>query len=224
ISVNIAIEDMTDDQESYANASERVITRPTDSTTLSVWHFKIVNLADNVTLENGFKKDVEIVLHYGDLSSQGWTDDRLGIWYWKPSTKEWVFVGGVVDTQTKTIRARVSYLHTYYAVMATATATTQAIHSVKASPNPFTPGRGDGQFSNMKLSFAFAKAYSSYEVKIFNMQGQLVQHFTRDGSYAQGEVFWDGKDRNGFKVRGGVYVYQIIAGSSVYSGSVLILR
>lgn len=225
ISVNIDIEDMSVEQETDANNSD-LIRKPNDSSLLSVYHFTIRNVDDNSVLENGFKGDVELVLHYqaSNVVVQDWEEPKLAIYYWKPSTKKWVMVGGLVNQEDGTLRAKVGYLHSYYAVMQIGGDDNKPIRNVKVSPNPFTPGRGDEQFSNAKLTFSFDKAYSSYEVKIYNMRGRLVRHFTRDGSYAQGEVFWDGKNKDGFSVAGGVYVYQIKAGDHVFSGTVLVLK
>ncbi|MCK4907234.1 MAG: hypothetical protein KAS64_06775 [Spirochaetes bacterium] len=225
ISVNIQIETMSSDQ---ANDTENntLVKSPASSSILPAYHFIVTDLSDNTILEEGFKGDVEIVLHYdiSNIQAQGWSTNDLAIYYWKHTTRKWIMIGGLVDSSQETISIKAGYLHTYYAVMQKNIDDIKTIHNVKASPNPFTPGRGDGQYSNMKLTFMFDKPYDTYQVKIFNIKGQVIRSFTRDGTYAQGEVFWDGKDKNGFFIPGGVYLYQIKAGGKVYTGSVLLLR
>lgn len=76
----------------------------------------------------------------------------------------------------------------------------------------------------MKLTFSFNQAHAEYSVAIYNMRGQRVREFKRDGGYRQGEVFWDGRNADGFRLPGGVYLYQIRAGGQVFSGTVLMLQ
>lgn len=222
--LNIGLDKMSTQQLNAMTASG--IANPGNPTTLSNYHFEIKDLSDNAKLENGMKGDVEIVLHYDadNVISQGWNENDLAIYYWKPTTQRWVKIGGTLDAASDTVKAKVSYLHAYYAVMAPATQSQKAIRDVKISPNPFTPGRGGDQFTKAKLTFTFNKPYSEYQVKIFDMRGRLIRKFVRDGSYAQGEVFWDGLNDEGFNVPGGVYLYQIHAGSNVFTGTVLVLK
>jgi hypothetical protein len=223
--VNINIVDMTDPQETNA-AANPLIGTPADTSVLTAFQFLMLDREDRVVNENGFKADVELVFrfHAAAIAAQGWDTERLAIFYWKPTTREWIPVGGTVDPATGTIRARVGYLHGYYAVMQLGRDSNKAIRNVVASPNPFTPGRGTAESARVKLSFSFNQPYPTYEVKIFNMRGQMVYQRKHDGSYAQGEVFWDGSNLEGFRVPGGVYVYQVIAGDNVFSGSILVLR
>jgi len=225
VGVNISIEDFSATHIT-ATLNNSQIENPLSGADLDLFHFEITDSTNGAITENGMKGDVTLVLHYDEaaMTTQGWDEADLAIYYWKQTTGEWVMVGGTVDVTADTVSANVSYLHSYYAVMGKDNIKTTAIKNVKASPNPFTPGRGGSEFSNMKLSFSFDKAYAKYEVKIYDLKGRLVRKFSRDGSYAQGEVFWNGKDDNGFNIAGGVYLYQIHAGDNVFTGSVLVLK
>ena len=225
VTVNIGLGTMNLDQQTSAAAAE-LNNAPTDASTLRVFTFTMSDLHDLSVSEHGFKGDLEISLHYEptNISSQGWNESDLAIYYWKDSTKEWVLVGGLVDSGGDTVTAKVSYLHAVYTVMSRSAQSSKAIRSVQASPNPFTPGRGASACSTMKLTFSFNKPYSGYTVKIYNLRGRLIRTIKGSGEYAQGEVFWDGKAESGFYVRGGVYLYQIYAGTHVFTGSVLLLK
>ncbi len=226
ITVNISILPMTELQQDDADASD-IIQAPTDASVLNRYNFEIIDHTQNLVLESGFKANVDLELSYDPdaVSDQGWEEEELGIYYWKSTTEEWILLGGEVDAENSIIKLRVSYLHTDYAIMQIGSDTTLPIHNVKASPIPFTPGRGDSQFSNVKVSFLFSETVDSYEVKIFNMRGQLVsEEIFEDGPYYSGEAFWDGRNEDGMNVPGGVYLYQIISGPHVFTGSMVLLR
>lgn len=228
-SLDISVVDMDEPQENDVQENENVKNvNNTDS--LGCFHFSIRNQQDDSPTGTGLGGDATLILHYTTsnlnlpLGSE-WDEQNLAIYYWKPTTKEWVAVGGLVDTDNDLIKAKVNYLHHYYAVLSVDPANiTGAVYNVKASPNPFAPGRGEEATAKVKLTFSFKDPQPTYEVKIYNMRGQLIRSFERNGEYRQGEVFWDGKDSNGFRLAGGVYVYQIKAGDQVFTGTVLMLR
>ena len=100
-----------------------------------------------------------------------------------------------------------------------------AIRNVVLRPKVFTPANDpDGYFGNIRLSFEFDNEYDGYEVYIFDLRGNVVKDFKREGRYIQGEVAWDGLDFDGFPVKSGVYIYRVVAGGEVYAGTVIIAR
>jgi hypothetical protein len=225
ITVNISLATMDTLQQADAMTA-RVNRLPVDAVVLRVYNFDLLDAGEQVVKENGFKADVTITLGYdaAAVTAQAWNQADLGIYYWKDSTHKWVYVGGLVDPATGTVTARVNYLHGEYALMAVPDLGSKPIRNVVASPSPFTPGRGGAELANLKISFSLDRPYESYTVKIYNLQGRLIRSITGSGEYSQGEVFWDGKSKEGFFLSGGVYLYQIHAGSHVFSGSVLLLR
>lgn len=53
----------------------------------------------------------------------------------------------------------------------------------------------------------------SISIEIFNMAGSLVKEIKADLStsgYTSGPISWDGKDSNGNKISGGIYIYRVI--------------
>jgi len=228
-SLDISVVDMTTPQETDVKQS-KVIKNINATSTLGCFYFSIKN---NLAVEEsgiGLGGDSTLVLHYTTsnlnlpLGSE-WEEANLSIYYWKDSTEEWIPVGGIVDAAANTISARINFLHNYYAVASIKPdAAANAIYNVKASPNPFTPGRGSEQSAKVKITFSFNQSYDKYTIAIFNMRGQQVKYFERDGTYKQGEVFWDGNHENGFGLPGGVYLYQIKAGDQVFTGTILLLK
>jgi len=229
-SLDITVVDMTAPQESDV-LRNRLVLAPPDATVLGCFRFDIKDRLNVSVPGVGVGGDGIVQLHYMTtnlnlpLGSGTWQEDKLGIWYWKETTLEWVPVGGLVDPVRQTVSAKVNYLHNYYAVLSVRPeAAAQQIYNVKASPNPFTPGRGGDNSAKLKLTFSFSKEHPTYTVTIYNMRGQKIREFTRDGTYRQGEVFWDGRHENGFALPGGVYLYQIRAGGETFTGSVLVLK
>jgi len=73
-----------------------------------------------------------------------------------------------------------------------------------AYPNPFNP------FTN--LSFALPEAMN-YNLKIYNVAGQLVRSYEGMGVTGLNVITWDAKDNAGVEVSSGVYFYKLTAGS-----------
>jgi hypothetical protein len=71
-------------------------------------------------------------------------------------------------------------------------------------PDPFHVGRGT-QFVINSLS-----APSNAEVRIFNVNGELVRRLWATGGPAQLQIGWDGKNDAGSVVAAGVYLYHVL--------------
>ena len=228
-SLDISVVDMTDPMETDVQTSS-VIKNLSATGALGCFSFELFNTAGSLVDGMSLADDATLVLHYTTTGlnlpvGTDWNADDLAIYYWKESTGDWVPIGGVVNATAQTVSAKVNYLHRYYAVLSmSANADAKPIYNVVASPNPFTPGRGGENNSNIKISFSFSSPHTTYTVTIYNLRGRKVREFKRDGSLAQGEVYWNGTGTNGFGLPGGVYIYQIKAGGQVYTGSVLMLK
>lgn len=199
---------------------------------MKVYELVMKTVPGDDIFENPLKGDVILKFYYdeGYIASQGWSEDKLSIWYWKDTTKEWVRIGGTVDKQNNFVYIKTRYLHRVYAIMADGDVKKEGVvRNVKASPNPFTPNvknaTVDNRYGMLKITFDLDKPYDKYQVKIYDMSGKLVRVLEGDGSYAQGEVYWDGKDHDGVYVRNGAYLYVVIAGGTVgYKGTVILVK
>lgn len=228
-SLDISVVDMSTAMENDVQTSS-VVRNLTATGSLGCFSFELFNTAGSPVDGMRLADDATLVLQYSSAGlnlpvGTDWSASDLAIYYWKESSGNWIPIGGAVDTSAETVSAKINYLHRYYALLSMkANAEARPIYNVTSSPNPFTPGRGGEQSSSVRLSFSFSRPHSSYTVAIFTMRGQRVRLFKRDGSLAQGELFWDGKHESGFGLPGGVYIYQIKAGGQTYSGSILMLK
>jgi hypothetical protein len=84
------------------------------------------------------------------------------------------------------------------------------------APNPFT--------GSTTISYQLT-ANSQVNLSIYNITGQLVKTLTNElkgaGSHS---ITWDGRDNNGTKVSGGVYVYKLKAGEKEATQRMVLLK
>ncbi len=216
-------------EEQRKNTEENsFIKKPTYSTNMYGFKLDIYDLRD-VSIDGAtLNLDAVLYLKYdrAEIESRGWNEDELAIYYWDTigNYSKWIRIGGTVDRERNYVSAKVSYLHGFYAVMGKDKDTGGVIRNVAVRPKVFTPKDKNGYFGSVRLTFELDKAYDRYEVRIYDLRGNLVKKFEREGQYVQGEVSWDATDNEGYPVKTGVYIYQIIAGNEKYSGTVIIAR
>ncbi len=216
-------------EEQKKNAMEnKFVKRPSYSDNMYGYQLNLYNLKDTSIDGAVLNLDAVLYLKYdkAEIESRGWREDDLAIYYWDRigNNSRWVKVGGVVDKDRKYVSAKVSYIHGFYAVMGKGEDKGGVIRNVAVRPKVFTPKDKEGYFGSVRLTFEFDKAYDKYEVRIYDLKGNLVKRFERAGSYTQGEISWDAKDNEGYPVKTGVYIYQIYAGNEKYSGTIIIAR
>ncbi|MDY0152188.1 MAG: FlgD immunoglobulin-like domain containing protein [Candidatus Cloacimonas sp.] len=84
-------------------------------------------------------------------------------------------------------------------------------------PNPFNP--------STTISFALAKNSPAWELKIFNLKGQLVKTlFSGNLEKGNHSLIWDGKDNNGSSVGSGVYFYRLSDGTDSQQRKMLLMK
>jgi len=199
---------------------------------VTLFYLDMKGLDTDERTQQELKNNLIIKLHYymEEIEEQGWSEDSLAIYYWREMSNEWVRIGGKVDKNEKTVTAKVGYLHRYYAIFGEKAMETivPGFVSVTVDPKIFTPTANERDFKNIKISVGFSEEFESYEVMIFNLQGNLVRHIVNEKvlgqGFTQGEVFWNGLDEDGYPVKTGVYVYRIIAGGNVFSGTIVVAR
>ena len=89
----------------------------------------------------------------------------------------------------------------------------------------FTPN-GDGINDQFSLRFNNPDGDIISQKKIFDLQGNEVADLQVTGDETQDPVtlFWNGQDKNGAKVRSGIYIYQVQAGGKLINGTVVLAR
>lgn len=230
--VNIKRMPFTEIQKEKVN-SENLIKEPSTKDYLSNYMFDLSDINDNQLKGAIITNDAIMYLAYDvtNITSRGWNENDLAIYYWDETklNSRWIRLGGEVDKVNQFVIAKVNYIHQFYAVMAKSGdgKSNGAIRNVSVRPKIFTPTKDqNGYFGSVRISFELdpAQKYDSYEVKIYDLRGDLVKSFKRSGSYTQGEVAWDSRDDGGYPVKGGVYIYRVKAGTSVFAGTIIIVR
>ncbi len=165
--------------------------------------------------------DVTLTIHYDqiEIAAKGWNEENLALYFW--DGVRWIKIGGTVNASSDLITANIRHLRGIYAVFE-ATDVSGVIRDVTVSPNPFTP-LGSSQ-NTASLSFTLDQAYDTVEVKIFSLRGRMVRNYTVSGTAQSGSVPWDGKDKDGYMVKSGIYIFQITAGGTTYSGKILMIK
>ncbi|MFN3659919.1 MAG: FlgD immunoglobulin-like domain containing protein, partial [Brevinematales bacterium] len=218
--------------EQRRNTTEnKTVKSPVTTENMYGYRFQLSTRDDKPMDGSLVKRDAVLYLAYdpADVALRGWNENELAIYYWDDNglNPRWVRVGGEVNTTAKQVVAKVSYVHSIYAVLGKAGEGRQGlITGVTLRPRVFTPSRsGDGYYGSVRVTMEFREAVERYEVKIFDLKGNLIKRFVReDGPYVQGEIAWDGKDTEGYDVKNGVYIYKIYAGGETYSGTLVIAR
>ncbi|MCS7299538.1 MAG: FlgD immunoglobulin-like domain containing protein [Spirochaetia bacterium] len=231
-SVDIIVRNATAEEQKGAIDTKNA-GRFNDINSMKVYELVMRTIPGDYIFENPLKSDIILKFYYDEnyISSQGWSEDKLSVWYWKDTTKEWVRIGGKVDKDKNFVYIKTRYLHRVYTVMGDggSVKTEGIVRNVKASPNPFTPNvknaNVDSRYGVLKITFELDKSYDKYKVRIYDMGGKLVRELEGDGSFGQGEVYWDGKDHDGVYVRNGVYIFVVVAGDTVgYRGTVILVK
>ncbi len=75
---------------------------------------------------------------------------------------------------------------------------------LRTSPNPFQ--------NSINIQFLMKNSASPVEISIYNLKGQEVQNFTPKNA-ENGQIKWDGKDKNGKALSSGIYLIKMQQGS-----------
>ncbi len=230
-SVDIIVRDATD-QEREGVSRSKGAGEFNNVGSMKVYELIMKTIPGVDIFENPLKSDVVLKFYYDEsyISSQGWSEDSLSVWYWKDTTKEWIRLGGKIDKENNFIWIKTRYLHRVYTIMGDGDVSKEGVvRNVRVSPNPFTPIANnqstDYKYGLLKITFDLDKPYSKYFVKIYDVNGKLMRVLEGDGSFGQGEVYWDGRDMDGVMVRNGAYFFVVIADNvAAYKGSIVLVK
>lgn len=230
-SIDLYITNLTELQK-YVIQKDEKIAKPTTYDNMKGYFLDIRGYSyDELIKEIGISGDIVLYLYYPSVISNYYgNEDKIGVYYWKESTGDWIRIGGIVDKQNKFIIAKVSYLHRYYGIFESSQNLEGVIRNVNVSPKMFTPfvkGQTvDPNYGVAKVSFEFDKVYNKYEVSIYNLEGRLIKRIIKEDpeGYINGEIGWDGTDVDGKPVRNGVYIFRIKVEDKVYTGTIILVK
>ena len=88
-------------------------------------------------------------------------------------------------------------------------------------PKTFTPN-GDGY--NDEVNFIFSNpANLPIVARIYDLKGAEIA-ILNEGQFSGNSLSWTGKDKSGYIVRSGIYIYQIEIGDNVINGTVVLAK
>ena len=198
----------------------------------------IAKSADSNEIINDFVFDkslTKIVISYGDIttyiqqnrfynsmsgSEEEWTAKNLAVFWFNGI--DWIKLDGDVDPYHKIIIVNSQRIGKYM-VKISIRSDTFVINDIQPHDKIFTPNN-DGWNDYLEIVYANPKDGLVYG-KIYDIRGALVSDMTK-GS-VNNSLKWDGKDKNGNSVPGGVYIYQIeITGpeSKIINGTCIIAK
>ncbi len=208
-------------EQMTALANNRWIKPPSTTGTHSFIQLSLQDASGTAISNLQLKKEATLTIHYDQtaITAMGWTEANLSVFFWDGI--RWIRIGGTVDAANDLVSVKIRNINGVYAVFE-AVSTSGVIRNVTVTPNPFTPDQAG--FATATLSFLLDKAYPVVDVRIFDLRGRLVRSYSIDGGLASGSVPWDGKDKDGYMVKSGIFIYQITAGGQTYSGRIVMIR
>ena len=153
-------------------------------------------------------------------SEEEWAAKNLVVFWFNGI--DWIKLDGDVDPYHKIIIVNSQRIGKYM-VKISIRSDTFVINDIQPHDKIFTPNN-DGWNDYLEIVYANPKDGLVYG-KIYDIRGALVSDMTK-GS-VNNSLKWDGKDKNGNSVPGGVYIYQIeITGpeSKIINGTCIIAK
>jgi|GEM_PF-2108233 len=153
------------------------------------------------------------------LQSAG--NGSVGVLWWNGVA--WIKIGnGTVDSDNETVTFESSHLG-LYRVQEYNPASSLSLDKAQVYPRIFSPN-GDGV--NDRVVFAVENPnLVSVTGRILDMSGAEVASIHQGGEGLEAQwLSWDGRDRSGHVVTGGVYVYEIQGDGKKISGTVVVAR
>jgi gliding motility-associated-like protein len=124
----------------------------------------------------------------------------------------WRRLGGVVDTNTNTIRAKIPF----FGLFSIAPATPLSPEGRRPEEKIITPN-GDGV--NDVAAFSVDNLTEDYKIDIYDITGHRVKTIHTGSS-----LTWDGRDESGKIVESGVYIYQYEVDGKRVSGFIAVAK
>ena len=112
-----------------------------------------------------------------------------------------------MDREKRTISGLTAHF-SFFSVFAAPSST---LTGIKAYPNPWQPGSGS-RF-DAAAGITFANLPTGARLKIFTLMGELVREL-EVAPADSGTKVWDGRNSEGHKAAGGVYIVLVKSGSA----------
>ena len=173
-----------------------------------------------------FEQPLFLELSYteSDLISAGVSQEAdLQIFAWAPSSQEWQLAGGQIDLNRQTVGLELNYITQFALFQAVPELELRALWSF----NPFSPdGNGIADTTRLTIVNPDTLQTGSLElvVEIYDLHNKLIRTLINRTVINSNSISveWDGRDRTGRIVNIGPYIYQILLGSQVQNGVIVV--
>jgi len=132
---------------------------------------------------------------------------------------EWVRLGGELDSATGMITVQTAKLGRFQVRQA---ARAESFSILQMTPRKIFTPNGDGINDVIEFFFENDTDWVVSEAKVYDLSGSEVSDM-RVGSTGSSYV-WDGKDKSGKTVRGGIYIYQFQSGGKTLNGTIVVAK
>ena len=138
------------------------------------------------------------------------------------NTEQWKMIGGVVDTEQKTISTAIHQLGQYGVMEMKPTQTDSSAtilkNSLTCQPRVFSPIGNLAPHTKTTISFQLDKS-AQVSVKIYNVAGSIVNWIAEKEVFPAGKVIetWNGQDYDGNFVSTGLYIVAVTVNAKTQS-------
>ncbi|HIE28519.1 TPA: hypothetical protein EYP66_14660, partial [Candidatus Poribacteria bacterium] len=160
-------------------------------------------------------KPASLTLPYEDALLTPTEINNLAVFVWNESKKDWSFVGGRIDKQSKTINTSVLNLGRYSIMKMDEKRSAPGktiVYRLTCQPRVFSPNGGRFNTATAYISFHLNQD-SKVTVKIYNLEGYLKKTLIEKEQLPKGNnrIDWNGRDSNNEVVPSGAYAIVVKA-------------
>jgi len=160
----------------------------------------------------------KICFDYNQIQTKGLSANQQ-LTLFRYNGVEWIKLGGIADG----INGRVYTMSRQlgrYAVKFDTLATEFSL--TKVVPRIFTPEESNSTINRVNFYFENPN-FAEVTIRIFDITGALIKD-NLPRRMGLNEIYWDGTDKNGKIVKGGIYIYQIEAEGKIINGTVIVAK
>jgi len=143
------------------------------------------------------QKNITITIEYDNTDVIGVNESNLILCRYDNSDNKWITLQSTRYPQENKIIATITHL-SQFQLMEKISATN--LHGVIAYPNPFKPTEGH---TNIYLKYLTDES----TINIYTLSGELIT--TIEETNGDGQIIWNAKNKDGYDVASGVYIYLI---------------
>jgi hypothetical protein len=201
-----------------------IVQQETDDRFLMTYQIRVKDENDRQIDDFTFKGNrhgIKVELSYEGLArrspSLAQAASQQAAMYWFNEV-EWIKLGGINDILSKTCSVYTQKLGRFSLGIAPVS---ESFAVTKVAPRIFTPEESSTVINRVHFYYE-NPSNAEVTIRIFDVSGALVRRaLDREGDNI---MYWDGRDKDGTVVKGGIYIYQIEAGNKIITGTVVVAK